>query len=146
MQFLCQITMQIYMDEDAHTSSAAIMITLTTHHVFAYLSALYRKWEIERFGKPDINGLMRGKVESILATLELFIVCVVVGYTLNYMSTLDEKEFHEHPLVNYWMIIDCLIMITSILYSYLSQQFMINNEITRNVSSLYFLQRKHIAK
>jgi hypothetical protein len=110
----------------------------------SYLAALYRKWEIERFGTPDVNGFMRGKVESALGTLELFVVCVLIGYTLNYMIALDKKEFHKYPLVNYWMIIDCFLMITSIFYTYLSQQFMINNEITRNIYSLYFLQRQEI--
>lgn len=112
--------MQIYMGAEAHLSSRAIMITLTIHHVFAYIAAIYRKWEIEHHGVPDINGIPRGKIESVLATIEMFIVCVVLGYTINYMSSLDYDHFHEEPLVHYWAIVDCMIMLCSIFYNYLS--------------------------
>ena len=36
-----------------------ILVALFFEHVFSYLSANFRKWEIARYGVMDINGIFR---------------------------------------------------------------------------------------
>jgi len=116
MQFLCLLSAMYTMNEDSAGATRFIVISLLAHHVFAYISSLYRKWEIEHHGKPDINGIMRGKVESMLSTVEMFIICVLSGYTLNYLFAFTYEEFHAIPIIHYWVIVDCLLMFISMGY------------------------------
>ena len=59
MQFLCLVTLFFLAGNDIGMSGV-IMIALIIEHIFAYMSGIFRKWEIEHFGKLDVNGVMRG--------------------------------------------------------------------------------------
>ena len=53
-------------NEEILARSHAIIYTLIVEHVFAYLAGFYRKWEIEKYGVMDINGVYRGPKEYVL--------------------------------------------------------------------------------
>ena len=59
MQFLCLVTLFLWADNDIG-KSGVIMVALIIEHIFAYMSGIFRKWEIENFGKLDVNGVSRG--------------------------------------------------------------------------------------
>lgn len=66
-------------------NNVAISFVLMGEHVFAYCTGIYRNWEIEHYGKLDINGILRAKTESMLSTFEIFLDCIIFGYSANYM-------------------------------------------------------------
>jgi len=67
-------------------------------HVLSYMVSFYRKYSIDKRGKPDINGVLRGKCESLLGTLEILFASVCLGYTINYLMNMSAEgwiEFHD---------------------------------------------------
>lgn len=68
-----------------------IIIALLCEHVFAYISTLFRAWEIDHHGKMDVNGIIRGPKESILKSFEVFVDCLIVGYSAHFILTLDDE-------------------------------------------------------
>ena len=61
-----------------------ICICLLVHHLFSYVASVFRKWEIEKYGQVDVNGVLRAQKESFLSTIEIFAGCLITGYTINY--------------------------------------------------------------
>lgn len=72
-------------DTDKIAESNEIMVALILEHVFSYIAGIFRQWEINRYGKVDINGVFRAKKESFLSTVEIFIDCIIFGFSINHM-------------------------------------------------------------
>jgi len=54
-------------------------------HLFAYSASIFRKWDIERNGVMDVNGIYRAPTELLLANIETFLDSIIFGYTVNHM-------------------------------------------------------------
>ena len=102
LQFMCLIAFVFlfkrevnieHYDEEIHSKSDTIMIVLIFEHIFAYCSHLFRVWEIDNYGQTDINGVSRAKKESALKTLEVFIDCMIFGYSLNHFYSMTYEQF-----------------------------------------------------
>ena len=89
-------------------------------------------------GKPDINGILRAKNESFLNSAEIFIICLVFGFSLH---NLIEKEFEDnfHAILTYAIIINILITSSIRPYNYFSQFIKQQSEIRKNMFTLYFV-------
>jgi hypothetical protein len=67
MQFMCLIVFAFvfkpfrHKDEliEVHQKSNHVLWVLIAEHIFAYVSGLFRTWEIKHFGEIDINGVAR---------------------------------------------------------------------------------------
>ena len=70
-----------------------ILYALMFDHLFSYAILLFRNWEINKYGKLDIYGVMRAKRESNLAILEIFFKCFLFGYAANYIYVMEDDEF-----------------------------------------------------
>ena len=105
-----------------HSLDTALYIlgALFAEHIFSYTTGYFRKWEIEHYGKLDVNGIMRAQKESFLATAEIFIDCLIMGYSLNFFYNMSREDFNSHPYYMLWIIIDCIIMFLSLPYTYLT--------------------------
>ena len=57
---------------------------------------------------------------------------------------LEENEVHKNSYYSYWMIIDCIMMLTTQGYNYMTQILRIQGEILKNVYTLSFLQKKKL--
>ena len=121
-----------------------IAICLLVHHIFSYLSATFRKWEIEKHGQVDLNGVMRAKKESFIRTIEIFTGCLISGFTLNYSLLVASDEINQNPLIHIWLIVDCVLMLCLFLYVYLTHKMIVSSELTKNMYSLHFCQMKQI--
>jgi hypothetical protein len=128
----------------AHTKSDTVMYVLIVEHIFAYFSGIFRNWEIKHFGKIDVNGVARAQVETFLKTIEVFIDCIIFGYTMNHIFSMTWVEFQAYPYVHFWIIIDFMIMFLTLGYVYMTKLILINSEITKNIYSLHFLQEEQI--
>jgi hypothetical protein len=150
MQFMCLICFtfvfeqkmppEYHMNKEAHAKSNLILFSLVVEHIFAYFSGLFRVWEIKHYGKLDINGVARAQKETFLKTFEVFMDCLIFGFTINHIFSLSWKDFQDHPYVHFWMIIDFMVMFLTLSYVYMTKLMIINSEITKNIYSLHFIQ------
>lgn len=104
MQLMCLLTFMFYfppinygpnyyVNEESARKSNYIMYVMIGEHIFAYFSGIFRDWEIKHYGKLDINGVARAQKETFLKTLEVFIDCMIFGYTMNHIMTMSWKDF-----------------------------------------------------
>jgi len=89
------------------------MFFLFLEHIISYFSNIYREYEIEHYGQPDVNGVYRAKKESLMRTIEVLFDCILVGWIIKHLLMLDSKEFHEYSYYSYWMVIDAIMMLTT---------------------------------
>lgn len=73
--------------------SDQVLYVLLGEHVFAYFSGIFRVWEIKNYGKVDINGVARAQKETLLKTFEIFIDCLIFGWTMNHIFSMTWVEF-----------------------------------------------------
>jgi hypothetical protein len=55
---------------------------------------------------------------------------------LNFI-TIGKTQFNDVPLLNYFILIDIVIMLLSLTYSFMVQVVMVNGEITKNIFTLF---------
>lgn len=65
-----------------------------------------------------------------------------MGYAMSYVFSLTQEEFEHDLYALIWIIIDCLTTLLLFVYINMTSKAMLEGEITRNIASLYFLQRK----
>mgnify|MGYP006893263072 CR=1 FL=1 len=101
MQMLCATLFTFYYHsgdidgEEVESKNMVLFICVCIHHVFSYFSSMFRSWEISKYGQPDINAVLRAKCETYMSTIEVLFSSVIVGYILNYLISLDDKNFHD---------------------------------------------------
>ena len=59
-------------------------------------------------------------------------------------TRMTDAEFHQQPLLNYWLLIDIVIMLITLPYTIMSQIMMMSGEITKNVFTLYQVQKRKL--
>ena len=124
MQFMCLLTIYLLKPSvegiTPNSTSNAIIFALILEHIFAYCSGIFRKWEIEHYGKLDVNGVYRAQTESFLSTIEIFVDCIIFGYTISHLLNLSYEDFQAEPYIHFWIILDCIIMFTTLGFVYLT--------------------------
>ena len=73
--------------------------------------------------------MLRAKKEFILSVIEIFSQCVLFGYTAHYMIYLPYEEYQHHAYVNFWIVFDCIVMLTLLIYVYMTQLMIVKSEI-----------------
>lgn len=68
-----------------------LLIAMGTEHGLGYFIAIFRSYDIENNGILDINGVPRGKVESLLGALQFFYVCLILGFEIRFFIFLPPK-------------------------------------------------------
>ena len=78
-----------------------------------------------------------------MGQVEFFIICICIGFAINFLITmLPVYELPENrPILTIWILIDCLIMFFMQSHIGVGIYFMFAGEISKNIYSLYFLQR-----
>ena len=90
MQIICLLSIFAYenrnnfSDIDINDSSNTIMLTLLIEHIFSYICAFYRSYDIEKNGKIDINGVKRASKELFIGNIQFFIACIIIGFSINH--------------------------------------------------------------
>ena len=107
MQFMCLIVAQLmlssgtipelyepYADDinKVSTSLQSIFIVLFVEHVATYFIELFRRYDIEHNGVLDINGIPRAKTESLLSTVQYFVICFLIGYIIKELIAVDRSH------------------------------------------------------
>ena len=60
-------------------------------HIISYVLTFYKKYEIQKNGKPDLSGVLRTKRESFVSTIELLVTCILFGFIGNHFYDLTYK-------------------------------------------------------
>ena len=96
MQIICLVVILYYVHREEldqthpkdlvmdSRSSDFIMGSLLIEHLFSYCVAFYRAFDISRNGEIDTNGVKRAKTEQLLAKIQFFITCMIIGYSVNH--------------------------------------------------------------
>lgn len=45
----------------------------------------YRVNELKMHGKPDVNGIPAAPKESFISNIEIFLICIVIGFTAKHL-------------------------------------------------------------
>lgn len=109
-------------------------------HIVAYVFGVFRKWEISKKGKPDVNGVIRAPKELVLQSVEVFFDCLLTGFVIKHMLSLTYEQFHMSSYMTYWIIIDCILMFTTQLYNFMGNLLKVKSEIQKNIYTLHFIQ------
>ena len=131
----------IDIDEQSY-KSIFIMISLLITHILAYIAACFRKWEIQRYGQMDLNGVFRAPKEYVLQTVEIIIECIIIGFSINHLIQGGKEAFHQQSYINYWVIFDCVLTFQTLGYSYFTNKMMKNCETQKNIFTLYYVQEQ----
>lgn len=103
----------------------------------AYLFGVFREYELLKKGKPNKYGITTAPCESILRYIECLIDAVIFIYVFIHLFTLTAEELNDMPFLNFWMLIDCIIMFFTLPYTYMSRLMMVTGEVTKNIFTLF---------
>jgi hypothetical protein len=113
-------------------------------HLTVYLFGIFREHDLKHNGTSNKYGIETAPKEFCLKIFEVvFDVLLFVVVIYNFTRQTD-KEFHEQPLLNYWLLIDIIIMLITLPYTIMSQIMMMSGEITKNVFTLYQVQKRKL--
>ena len=129
--------------KQSNQENQALFWIFLTEHTFSYIVSLYRKYEIKKFGVPDVNGILRAKNEYVLRNIQVFIECMIIGYVIKYLIETDEK-LHGNPFFYYWIILDSIVMIFGLLFNYLNQLMRTEGEVVKNIFTLHYVQNNKL--
>ena len=121
-----------------------IMIVLLTEHIVSYLFGIFRDFEIKKNGKPNKYGIESAPIEFRLRVIEVIADLIIFIFILNHFTSLNQEQFNDLPLLNYWMLVDMIIMFLTLPYTYMSRLMMITGEIIKNIFTLYQVQKKKL--
>lgn len=115
---------------------------LFAEHAATYFIEVFRRYDIEQNGVMDINGVPRAKTESLLSTVQYFVICFLIGYIIKELIAVDRSHIpiREHFCL-LWLIVDGAMMLMSRVYNSFALYLKIDGELTRNMFTLYYCQR-----
>lgn len=83
---------------------------LLTEHIFNYVSTYVKRYMIMKYGYPDRRGVMRSDFEIQLDSFGMVFAAIILGWSINYLVFLDEKQRLANPFFISWLNIDCIIL------------------------------------
>jgi len=81
-----------------------------------------------------------------LKIFEVVVDLAIIIMFLVHFKDMTSEEFHDLSLLNYWIVVDLILMFFTLPYTYLSQIFMVTGEIIKNVYTLYQVQKGKLLK
>lgn len=72
--------------------------------------------------------------------------CVLFGYILDTLFEMDPDKKHYFKSIYLWLIVDSIIILFKRSYLDLTMYLMINDEIARNIHTVYQIQYKELFK
>ena len=129
-------------EEQGHLAQAQIIfLALTIEHCCSLVISIFRQWDIATNGKLDINGVPRAKTESTIELVQIFVACLLTGYTIRFLASLDGAAKVTLGFACTWMCVDCGLVALARVYIQNAMFLKKTGEITKNIYTLYFLQQ-----
>jgi len=121
-----------------------ILLVLLVEHIFSYFFGIFRNREIDQHGKPNSYGIEYAPKEFCLRVFEIILDLAIFVWITLYLVGISQELMHNIPLIHYWVIIDMVIMFFTLPYSYFSKLMMRTGEITKNIFTLYQVQKRKL--
>lgn len=133
-----------YGTNPGRNSSMAIMYALIAEHVFSYLFGIFREYDLKHNGQKNKLGLEQAPRETLLRYIEICTDLAISIWILAVMFSQSNEKFNSLPFLNFWIMVDMIIMITTLPYTFMSKFMMINGELTKNIFTLYQVQKRKL--
>ena len=117
------------------------MYILLGEHIMAYCFDIYRKYELKDKGKANKFGIEQAPVETCLRLVEIVIDLIIFIMVIIHFNSMTKEQFLDLPFLNFWILVDLIIMAFAQPYTYMSQLMMITGEIINNVYTLFQVQK-----
>ena len=114
-----------------------LVYILFAEHILSYIFGIFRDWEQSKYGKPNKYGIVSAKWEFRLKIFEVLLDLAIFIMIMVHFSRMDYIHFHDIPFLNYWIVVDMIIMFLTLPYTYVSRLMMITGEIIKNMFTLY---------
>jgi hypothetical protein len=112
----------------------------------SYFFGMFRSWELKNKGTPNNYGIETAPCEKILRFIEIIVDLVIFVFVIFHLSDMTPEQRNNIPFLHLWIIIDNIIMFFTLPYTILTQVVMVAGEITKNVFTLYQVQRRKLRK
>mmetsp|Transcript_39558 Transcript_39558/g.60445 ORF Transcript_39558/g.60445 Transcript_39558/m.60445 type:complete len:423 (-) Transcript_39558:1026-2294(-) len=126
------------------SQSNFICVVLLLEHVMSYLFGIFRNYELKKVGQPNKYGIDSAPIESKLRFIEVAIDFLIFALIILHMVSMTSDQMHDVPLLSYWILVDMIIMFLTLPYVYISQLIMLSGEVTKNIFTLYQVQRRKL--
>ena len=110
----------------SESNSVSICIVLIVEHVFILIYDIFKKYDLSKNGQPDSHGIIRAPRESFIKTILICLDMVMFGYIVHQLWLKSYNEFHDESYLNYWIMIDILIMFFAHAYNYMCSKMIFN--------------------
>jgi len=113
---------------------------LLIEHILSFAASVFRDWEIKTNGRPDVNGVMRGPIETMFMNFEQFVDCILFGYIIKHYIELVESGLNNNEsFYIFWIICDCMIMFFTLPYNYLTNFLIKTDKVIKNIYSMFYI-------
>ena len=126
-----------YQNQPGKSQSMIFMYILIGEHIVSYLFGIFRDYDLMKNGEPNKYGIEFAPKESCMRIIEIIFDLAIFIWCAVYIIGLSKEEFNALPFLNFWIMIDMIIMMFTLPYTYLSKFMMQNGEITKNIFTLY---------
>ena len=72
-----------HIDEN-ETGNIYLILLLLIEHIVSFSAGIFRDWEIKNKGRADLNGVIRGPIESFLMNVEQFLDYTLFGFIIKH--------------------------------------------------------------
>ena len=131
------IKQEIVHDEHTMHGNIGYLSAYLFVHIYSYVGHYFRLHDIKLNGKPDVNGVYTAKKEAIFQNIEIFVICMLVGFTIKHLIDMEQESFHIEGVHTYFLILNSTITFFTKAYIYFGQMMKVSGEITKNIYTLF---------
>jgi len=110
----------------------------------SYLFGIFRNYELKKSGQPNKYGIEQAPCESRLRFIEIAVDFIIFALIIIHMIKMPKDHLYTVPLLTYWILVDMIIMFLTLPYVYVSQLIMLSGEVTKNIFTVYQVQRRKL--
>jgi len=114
-------------------------------HIFSYCSGIFKAWELKTRGVTNEKGIETAKIGNILYWVEIGIDFIIIIFVIIHFAQIANTGLmHDLPLLNYWILLDTVIMFLTLPYTAVAKHLIVKGEITKNIFTMYQVQRRKL--
>jgi heme/copper-type cytochrome/quinol oxidase subunit 1 len=116
---------------------------MLVEHVLTYIFTYVKKYDILKRGEAGNDGVETTSVCWILDVISGVIQFIIALLTIIHITQMGDL-IHDCPLVNYYLVVDLVIMVTFLPYLYIARKFQVSQNVMRNLFTLNLVQKQKL--
>ena len=128
---------------DMISASQLIYLLMFIEAVLSWFFALIKEWDISKRGEANEYGIETTFCSRVLDGVSLFIKITIGILAVVHLVAMGDK-MHEWPIINYYIIANCCIMILMMPYELIAKRMLVDTEISKNIYTLYQVQKRKL--